>query len=66
MKAEELRSSFLNGAASSEELKKLSNVAFIKLLELEKSLISEVRPKPSSLLFDLYWKKLNSEAQIVL
>jgi len=65
-KAEELRSGFLKGETSVEELKKLTDEVFVKSLELEKSFINEIRPKPSSSLFELYWRKVNSEAKILL
>jgi dipeptidase len=65
-KAEELRSRFLEGEASVEELKRLTEEAFAKSLELEKGFINEVKPKPSGLLFELYWRKVNSEAKMFL
>ncbi|MGB9717802.1 MAG: C69 family dipeptidase [Thermoproteota archaeon] len=66
LKAEELRLSFLNGEASPEELRRLTQESFAESLDLEKSLINEVKPKPSSPLFQLYWGKVNSEAKIML
>ncbi|MEM2931153.1 MAG: C69 family dipeptidase, partial [Thermoproteota archaeon] len=65
-KAEELRLAFLNGKTSPEELKSLTGDAFAKSLRLEESLISEIRPKSSGLLFEPYWRKVNSEAKITL
>jgi secernin len=65
-KAEELRSGFLKGETSVEELKRLTDEAFAKSLELEKGFINEVKPKPSGLLFELYWRKVNSEAKMLL
>lgn len=63
-KAEELRSGFLKGEASAEELKNLTLEAFEKSLGLEKNFIDEVRPRPSGFLSELYWRKANSEAKM--
>ncbi|MEM2940967.1 MAG: C69 family dipeptidase [Thermoproteota archaeon] len=63
--AEELRSRFLNGDASFKDLRQLTYNAFEKSLKLEKSLIDEVKTSSSGLLFELYWRKINSEAKIV-
>lgn len=65
-RAEELRSSFLNGEVSMEDLRNLTNRAFAKSLEIEVTLIGEVKPKPSNPVFYLYWRKMNSEAKIQL
>jgi len=64
--AEEARSRFLNGNASSKELERLTYKAFEKSLELEKNFINEVKASSPGFLFGLYWKRINSEARIVL
>jgi hypothetical protein len=64
--AEEARSRFLNGNASSKELERLTYKAFEKSLELEKNFINEVKASSPGFLFGLYWKRVNSEARIVL
>ncbi|MEM3712433.1 MAG: C69 family dipeptidase [Thermoproteota archaeon] len=66
LKAEEARFRFLNGETSAEDLRRLTHEAFIKSSEIERSLIDEVKPRFSSLIFDLYWRKVNSEAKIQL
>ncbi|MCS7139009.1 MAG: peptidase U34, partial [Crenarchaeota archaeon] len=66
LEAEKARFSFLNGEASMEDLKSLTNEAFVKSLEIEKVLIDEVKLRPSNPLFDLYWRKVNSEAKMQL
>ncbi|MCX8182961.1 MAG: C69 family dipeptidase [Crenarchaeota archaeon] len=65
-KAEELRLEFLNGKASSGELKNLTSEAFEESLRLEEGFIREVRLKSSGLLYELYWRRVNSEAAIIL
>lgn len=62
--AEELRLEFLNGKASLEDLKNLTIKAFEESLRLEESLIREIRPKSSGMLFKLYWRSVNSEAKM--
>lgn len=65
-RAVELRSSFLSGETTVEELGKLTREAFARSLELEEGFIDMVKPKASGLAFELYWKKVNSEAKIML
>lgn len=64
-KAEELRNDFLNGKATPEELRKLTEEAFLKSVEFERSFSNQVKTKRTiNLLFELQWRKWNSEAKI--
>jgi len=64
-KAEKLRSDFLDGKASPEDLKNLTNEAFKESLKIEEELYGKIKPRPPGLFFGLYWKIVNSEAKIV-
>lgn len=65
-RVEELRSGFMSGEVSIEDLRNLTNEAFVKSLEIERTLIGEVKPRSSNPIFDLYWRKANSESKIQL
>ncbi|MGQ9479365.1 MAG: C69 family dipeptidase [Thermoproteota archaeon] len=66
MEAERLRMNMIEGKGSLEELKRLTEEAFKKSMELEESFVSSVRPKATGILFELYWRKVNSNAKMRL
>lgn len=64
-RAEELRNDFLEGKATPEELRKLTEDAFLESVEFEKSFTDKIGTKRTlNLFFELHWKKWNSEAKL--
>lgn len=64
-KAKELRNDFLNGRTTLEELRKLTEEAFLKSAEFETSFSNQIKTSRTlNIIFELYWRKWNSEARI--